>query len=120
MVHAEVCTGNRVIRTAPAVDAYSSPFEPVLFITDAPGLIVERLDSIWDAEELQTALGRPAFDRWPGTFVRGSTFQPRAAMALRSDHEGPTTCMPFRFGESWCASAGHLLLPLTQKSTTKR
>jgi hypothetical protein len=45
-------------RPPPAVDAYSLPFEPVLFVTDPQGVIVERLDSIWDAEELRTALDR--------------------------------------------------------------
>jgi hypothetical protein len=34
------------------------PFEPVLFVTNASGVIVERLDSIWDATELRAALDR--------------------------------------------------------------
>jgi hypothetical protein len=41
---------------APAVTAYSLNFEPVLFVADATGTLVARLDSIWDESELNTAL----------------------------------------------------------------
>jgi hypothetical protein len=58
MVHAEVYTDTTATRTTPAVDAYHLPFEPVLFVTNASGVIVERLDSIWDATELRAALDR--------------------------------------------------------------
>jgi hypothetical protein len=58
MVHAEVYTDTTASKTTPAADAYHLPFEPVLFVTNVSGVIVERLDSIWDAAELRTALDR--------------------------------------------------------------
>jgi hypothetical protein len=42
------------------VQAYNLEFEPVLFLADASGTLVERLDAIWDAAELRTALDRLA------------------------------------------------------------
>jgi len=41
---------------APAVDALGITFEPALFITDASGIVVERLDGLWDATELRERL----------------------------------------------------------------
>jgi hypothetical protein len=56
MVHAEVYTDDTIEVVAPAVTAYSLNFEPVLFVADATGTLVARLDSIWDESELNTAL----------------------------------------------------------------
>jgi hypothetical protein len=56
MVHAEVYTDDTIETVAPAVTAYSLNFEPVLFVADASGTLVARLDSIWDASELNAAL----------------------------------------------------------------
>jgi hypothetical protein len=56
MVHAEVYTDDTIETVAPAVTAYSLNFEPVLFVADATGTLVARLDSIWDESELNTAL----------------------------------------------------------------
>jgi hypothetical protein len=33
-------------------------YEPVLFITDAAGVVLERIDSVWNTEELVEALSR--------------------------------------------------------------
>ena len=63
MVHAEVYTDTTATTTTPAVNSYHLPFEPVLFVTDANGVIVERLDSIWDAAELSTALDKGVASR---------------------------------------------------------
>ena len=41
---------------SPAVLAYQMDYEPALFIADAAGKVVERLDAVWDADELNTAL----------------------------------------------------------------
>ena len=41
---------------SPAVTAYHMTFEPSLFVADASGTIVARLDSIWDTVELTAAL----------------------------------------------------------------
>ncbi len=56
MIHAEVYTDDTIEVVAPAVTAYSLNFEPVLFVADASGTLVARLDSIWDASELTAAL----------------------------------------------------------------
>ena len=64
VVHAEVfvdphnddgvATGTA--QTTPIVSGYQLPFEPVLFVTDATGMIRRRLDAIWDGSELADAL----------------------------------------------------------------
>ncbi len=43
---------------SPAVEAWSLPFEPCLFVVDAEGVVIERLDVIYDADELDAALAR--------------------------------------------------------------
>lgn len=58
VVHAEVYTDTTATEPAPAVDAAKISFEPVLFITDAEGVVVERLDAVWDQTELAEILGR--------------------------------------------------------------
>lgn len=55
-VHADVYTDRAATTPAPAVTAARLTFEPVLFVTDASGVIVERLDAIWDADEVRTLL----------------------------------------------------------------
>ena len=47
---------HRSTTVAPAVTAYHMTFEPALFIADAKGTLVARLDSIYDAQELKAAL----------------------------------------------------------------
>ena len=55
-VHAEVYTDNTATTPAPAVDAAGLSYEPALFITDATGIVVERLDAVWNEEELLEVL----------------------------------------------------------------
>ncbi|WP_420451626.1 hypothetical protein [Ilumatobacter sp.] len=55
-VHAEVFTDGTATTVAPAVDAVEMTYEPAVFITDATGAIVERLDGLWDATELRERL----------------------------------------------------------------
>ena len=55
-VHAEVWTDLSATEVAPAIDALGITFEPALFITDANGVVVERLDGLWDATELRERL----------------------------------------------------------------
>jgi hypothetical protein len=43
-------------RIAPAVNAMSMNFEPALFITDSGGVVVERLDAVFDAVEVQSLI----------------------------------------------------------------
>jgi hypothetical protein len=56
MVHAEVYTDTTATDVAPAVRAYSMDYEPALFVTDASGIIVARLDAVFDADEIDAAL----------------------------------------------------------------
>lgn len=58
MVHAEVYTDTTATTVAPAVRACNLDFEPSLFITDASGTIVERLDAVFDAAEIRAAVER--------------------------------------------------------------
>jgi hypothetical protein len=55
-VHADVYADRAATVVAPAVEAANLTFEPVLFVTDANGVIVERLDAIWDVNEVKEAL----------------------------------------------------------------
>lgn len=41
---------------APIAEQYALPFEPVLYLTDTDGTVVERLDSVYDRTELREAL----------------------------------------------------------------
>ena len=56
MVHADIYTYSSIKTVSPAVLAYQMDYEPALFIADASGKVVERLDAVWDADELDTAL----------------------------------------------------------------
>lgn len=55
-VHADVYTDNTATTAAPAVEAAGLTFEPCLFITDASGVVVERLDAVWNESELTEVL----------------------------------------------------------------
>ena len=55
-VHAEVYTDLTATEVAPAVQAVDLSFEPTLFLTDADGVIVERLDGLWNDTELAERL----------------------------------------------------------------
>jgi hypothetical protein len=55
-VHAEVYTDDTATTPAPAVDAAGLTYEPALFITDATGTVVQRLDAVWNEEELLEVL----------------------------------------------------------------
>lgn len=60
MVHAEVYTDNTATTVTPAVQAYNMSFEPCLWITDATGMVVERLDFVFDQGEIDAALAKVA------------------------------------------------------------
>lgn len=55
-VHAEVFTDDAGIDIAPAVTAVGMTYEPAVFLTDANGVVVERLDAVWDSTELNARL----------------------------------------------------------------
>ena len=55
-VHADVYADTAATRPAPAVTAAKLTFEPTLFVTDATGVVVERLDAVWDTDEVRALL----------------------------------------------------------------
>jgi len=57
-VYADVGRTKDPLRSAiaPPVEAYGLTFEPSLVVTDARGIVVERLDFTWDERELAAAL----------------------------------------------------------------
>ena len=57
-VHAEVYADKAATVIAPAVKALGLTFEPTLFIVDAAGEIIQRLDAVFDALEITEALAR--------------------------------------------------------------
>jgi hypothetical protein len=59
-VHAEIYTDSTVSTVAPAVTALNMTYEPALYITDSTGMLVERLDAVFDAREIEEVLARYA------------------------------------------------------------
>lgn len=57
-VHAEVYTDTTATEIAPAVDAIGMTYEPALFVADASGTVVDRLDAVWNTDELRETLER--------------------------------------------------------------
>ena len=57
-IHAEIYTDSTATTPAKAVTDYNLSFEPVLFITNADGVLVDRLDAIFDAREVKAVLAR--------------------------------------------------------------
>ena len=55
-IHAEVYADDTLKETAPAVQAYELDFEPLLFVTDAAGSLVARLDAVFDKSEMRDAI----------------------------------------------------------------
>ena len=56
MVHADVYADAAATVTAPVVEDLSLDYEPVVYLVDAGGTVVDRLDGIWDASELRERL----------------------------------------------------------------
>ena len=55
-VHAEVYEDKSANKTAPAVQEYKLSYEPVLYITDSKGVLVDRLDAVFDVKEIRDVL----------------------------------------------------------------
>jgi hypothetical protein len=55
MLHTEIYSDDTATVVAPAVEALNMTYEPALFIADAKGVLVERLDAIFDAAEITSA-----------------------------------------------------------------
>jgi hypothetical protein len=60
-VHAEVYADPEGTTVAPAVEALTLEYEPVMFFTDAAGVVTSRVDIVWDAADLDQLLAA-AFD----------------------------------------------------------
>jgi hypothetical protein len=57
-VHAEIYTDRTATTPAKAVTSYNMTYEPALFVTDANGVLTDRLDAIFDARELRAVFAR--------------------------------------------------------------
>lgn len=55
-IHTEIYTDDTATVVAPAVQALNMTYEPALFITNAQGIVVERLDAVFDANEINEVL----------------------------------------------------------------
>ena len=55
-VHADVYKDKTATEAAPAVQAYHLSYEPILYITDAEGVLVKRLDAVFDVNEMKAVL----------------------------------------------------------------
>ncbi len=56
MVHADVYADDAATTVAPAVEALGVDYEPIIYFCDAAGVVVDRLDGIWDESELRERL----------------------------------------------------------------
>lgn len=55
-LHAEIYIDNTATTVAPAVEALKMTYEPALFITDKQGFVTDRLDGVFDADEIAERL----------------------------------------------------------------
>lgn len=56
MVHADVYADDKAASIAPAVTALNVDYEPIVYFMDSAGIIVDRLDGVWDQSELRERL----------------------------------------------------------------
>ena len=59
VVHADVYADAEATVVAPAIEAINVRYEPIIYLCDANGVIVDRLDAVWDRAEL-----RERVDAW--------------------------------------------------------
>ncbi len=55
-LHTEIYTDDKATTVAPAVIALKMDYEPAIYITNATGKIIERLDAVFDADEINAAI----------------------------------------------------------------
>lgn len=58
MVHADVYADNAATTVSPAVDSLHVDYEPIIYLIDAKGIVVDRLDGVWDGSELRERLAK--------------------------------------------------------------
>jgi hypothetical protein len=56
IVHAEVYADPEATTVAPAIEALTLQYEPVMFFTDAQGVVTNRVDIVWDEADLDELL----------------------------------------------------------------
>jgi len=56
-IHAEVYADPDATQVAPVVEALGMNYEPALFVTDSSGIVVARLDAVFDEVELASVVG---------------------------------------------------------------
>ena len=56
MVHADVYADDKATTVAPAIDALHIDYEPIIYFCDTTGVIVDRLDGVWDRAELRARM----------------------------------------------------------------
>lgn len=61
MVHADVYADDAATVTSPAVAALGVMYEPIIYFTDKSGVVVDRLDGVWDKSELRDRLAALGF-----------------------------------------------------------
>jgi hypothetical protein len=57
-VHAEVFADPEGTVIAPVIEAFELDYEPIVFVTDADGIVTERIDIVWDLADLRALLDR--------------------------------------------------------------
>ena len=57
-IHAEVYADRAATTPSPAISDFAMTYEPALFVTDARGTIIDRMDAVFDARELRASLAR--------------------------------------------------------------
>lgn len=57
LIHAEVYADDGATAPAPIIAKYNLDFEPTIYFVDPKGLVVNRIDVLWQTSELVTALG---------------------------------------------------------------
>ncbi len=55
-IHAEIYSDKAATQIAPPVAAYYMTYEPALFVTNAKGILVDRLDAVFDGAEIRASL----------------------------------------------------------------
>lgn len=57
-IHSEIYTDRTATTPTRAVTVYNMKYEPALFVTDARGVLTDRLDAIFDAKEVRAVFAR--------------------------------------------------------------
>jgi hypothetical protein len=56
MVHADIYSDQAATTVAPAIQALNVDYEPIIYFCDATGVVVDRLDGVWDKGELRARM----------------------------------------------------------------